>query len=259
MNFKFIRYQSQERVASITLNRPEKKNALNPLMIGELTDAFEEAGSEKTVKVILLKASGDVFSAGADLEYLMELQQNSYEENLADSRRLKDLLLQIRNCPKTVIAQVQGHAIAGGCGLVTACDLVYSAPGARFGYTECRIGFVPALVAGFLLQRTGEGKARELLLSGELITAEEAKLYGLVNYVSAEGQLEEETGALALKLVRETSAASIAYTKELLAPVSGMSLEQELDRAAELNASARMGEDFRKGIQAFLAKEKPTW
>lgn len=259
MNFKFIQYHSEDRIAFITLNRPQKRNALNAGMIEELQEAFGEAAKEVQVKVVILKASGEVFSAGADLEYLLELQQNSYAENLADSRRLKDLFLQIRSCPKIVLAQVQGHAIAGGCGLVTACDLVYSDPQARFGYTECRIGFVPALVAGFLLQKTGEGKTRELLLTGELITAEQAKACGLVNYICREGKLEDEAQAFAKKLASETSGASIAYTKELLSALSGMSLSQGLELAAELNARARMGEDFRKGIRAFLSKEKPQW
>lgn len=259
MNFSFIQYRQQEKLARIRLNRPEKRNALNRGMIAELGAAFETAAAAPGVKVILLEASGEVFSAGADLEYLLELQRNSNEENLADSRRLKALFLQIYTCPKLVIAQVQGHAIAGGCGLVTVCDLVYSEPEARFGYTECKIGFVPALVAGFLLRRTGEGKARELLLSGSLITAREAQSYGLVNYISAPGQLEQEAGELAEKLATETSGASVAYTKELLATLGGMPLGEGLELAAGLNAKARQGEDFKKGIQAFLNKENPRW
>lgn len=259
MKFKFIQYQAKERIGSITLDRPEKRNALNAGMIAELKAAFDLAANDNQVKVIILNASGEVFSAGADLEYLLTLQQNSPEENLADSHRLKDLFLQIYTCPKIVIAQVQGHAIAGGCGLVTACDLVYSAPGARFGYTECRIGFVPAVVAGFLLKKTGEGKARELLLSGKLITAEYAKNIGLVNYISGEGKLEDEAEEFALKLAKETSGASIAYTKDLLATISGMPLREGLDLAAALNAEARTSEDFKKGIRGFLSKEKVQW
>lgn len=259
MEFKFIRYQTGERIAFITMDRAEKRNALNAQMVNELRTAFDRAAAGADVKVIVLKASGKAFSAGADLEYLLQLQHNTREENLADSRRLMELFLRIRTCPKAVIAQVQGPAVAGGCGLVTACDLVFSVPEARFGYTENKIGFVPALVAGFLLHKTGEGRARELLLSGELISAEKAREYGLVNFITAGELLDEEVRTYAGKLAEETSAASIAYTKELLAALPGMSLRQGLELAAGINANARSGEDFRKGIQAFLAKEKPRW
>ena len=255
----FIRYDSKERIALITLDRPDNRNALNAQMIGELHSAFERAEKEQTAKVIVLRANGTVFSAGADLEYLLELQRNSLEDNLEDSRNLKDLLLRIRNCPRVVIAQVQGHAIAGGCGLVSVCDLVFSASGARFGYTECKIGFVPALVAGFLCQRIGEGRARELLLTGSLIDAETARSYGLVNYIAEADQLEAETLALARRLVKETSAGSITYTKQLLAATLGLPMEEGMEIAAALNARARLGDDFKKGVQAFLAKDKPRW
>lgn len=259
MSFKLIQYHIQQRIAYLTLNRPEKRNALNAGMVEELKTAFRKAETDSLVKVIVLKASGTVFSAGADLEYLRELQQNSHEENLADSHRLKALFLQIYTCPKMVIAQVQGHAIAGGCGLVTACDLAFSVPEALFGYTENRIGFVPALVAPLLLQKTGGGKARQLLLTGELISAEKAQDYGMINFIEEGGRLGEAVEAFARKMVAETSGSSVGLTKKLLAGLRGMPLEQGMDFAAGLNADARQGDDFRKGLQAFLDKEKPRW
>src|SRR5690606_1323911 len=149
--------------------------------------------------------------AGADLQYLLELRENSPSENLADSQRLKELFLQISTCRKRVIAQVQGPAVAGGCGLVTVCDLVFSVPEAVFGYTENKIGFVPALVAPFLLQRIGSSRTRELLLTGTLIPAKTAEEYGLVNFISPEDRLEEEVRSYARKLAAETSAASTAF------------------------------------------------
>src|SRR3546814_776955 len=210
MELRFIRYQITERIAFVTLNRPEKRNALNADMVEELKQACTNAAGDEQVKVIVLKAEGKAFCAGADLEYLMERQENSPMENLTDSQRLKDLFLKISTCPKAVIAQVQGAAVAGGCGLITVCDLVFSVPEAVFGYTENKIGFVPALVAPFLLQRAGGARTRELLLSGNLIPAETAREYGLVNFLSPMGSLEEEVRSYALKLAR-----SEEHTSEL--------------------------------------------
>ena len=176
-------YAVSDRIAYITLNRPEKRNALNQELVNALRDAFEKAESDQAVKVIVLKANGDSFCAGADLGYLQQLQKFSYDENLADSKNLRDLFLQIYTSGKVVVAEVQGSAIAGGCGLATVCDFVFSAPEAKFGYTEVKIGFIPAIVMVFLLRKIGEGKSKELLLSGKLISAEDARNMGLVNHI----------------------------------------------------------------------------
>ena len=252
-------YEVADRIATITLNRPEKRNALNAEMVTALKAAFSRAETDQEAKVIVLAAAGEAFCAGADLAYLQQLQNNSYEENLADSSHLKELFLQIYTHPKVVIAKVQGHAIAGGCGLATVCDFSYTVPEAKFGYTEVRIGFVPAIVKVFLLRKIGEGKARELLLSGELINAQRAADIGLVNGLATADELDATVSAFATSLVRKNSGQSMAFTKQMIAAVQEMGLEEGLQHAAEVNAKARASEDCQKGIGAFLNKEKIKW
>ena len=256
---KFVNYQVANRVATITLNRPEKRNALNATVVTELKHAFSKAAEDNEAKVIVLAAEGDAFCAGADLAYLQELHTNSYEENVADSSHLKELFYQIYTHPKVIIARIQGHAIAGGCGLATVCDLSIAAEEAKFGYTEVRIGFIPAIVKVFLLRKIGEGKSKELLLTGDLISAQEAKDFGLINRVVAADELDEAVNALAQKLVVKNSGQSMTLTKQMIAEVQAMSLEEGLQHAAEQNAKARATQDCQKGITAFLNKEKPSW
>jgi methylglutaconyl-CoA hydratase len=255
----FVLTSSHDRIAEIILNRPEKRNALNPQVVAELTEAFKRAEADQSVKVILLKANGPNFSAGADLAYLQQLQSHTFQENLKDSLQLKGLLWTIYNSGKPVIAQVEGHAIAGGCGLISACDIVFSVPEALFGYTEAKIGFVPALVASFLVRKIGEGRSRELLLNAELITAEHAHNYGLVNYIKEKSVIGSEVYKYAENMVETTSAESIKLTKALLSKVSSMTMEDSLIYAAKLNAEARLTEDCKKGIAAFLDKKQPKW
>ena len=254
-----VTYEVADRIATITLNRPEKRNALNAEMVTALKAAFSRAETDQEAKVIVLAAAGEAFCAGADLAYLQQLQNNSYEENLADSSHLKELFLQIYTHPKVVIAKVQGHAIAGGCGLATVCDFSYTVPEAKFGYTEVRIGFVPAIVKVFLLRKIGEGKAKELLLSGELINAQRAADIGLVNGLATADELDATVSAFATSLVKKNSGQSMAFTKQMIAAVQEMDLEEGLQHAAEVNAKARASEDCQKGIGAFLNKEKIKW
>ena len=211
------------------------------------------------VKVIILNATGPAFCAGADLEYLQQLQAFSYDENLLDSTKLKELFLQIYTLKKVVIAQVQGHAVAGGCGLATICDFVFAVPDAKFGYTEVKIGFVPAIVMVFLLRKIGEGKVKELLLGGELVPAEDALMLGLVNRIVAKEDLDSEVIAFAQNLLKSNSSQSMMITKQLIAQVQSMPLEKALDFAAETNAKARSSEDWKKGVNSFLNKQKIDW
>lgn len=254
-----VEYKSKNRVGYITLNRPEKRNALNDEVVGLLKGAFNQASEDEQAKVIVLKATGQVFSAGADLEYLQKLQHNTYEENLADSTSLVRLLQLIYAHDKVVIAQVQGHAIAGGCGLASVCDFVIAQPEAKFGYSEVHIGFVPAIVMVYLLRRLGEGRARELLISGRLIDAGLAAKWGLVNRVVPAESLVSEVEKFAQNLVTENSFQSMSRTKAMIAGVQEMNLEQALEFAADHNAKARNTEDCRRGIAAFLGKQPLTW
>lgn len=257
--YRFLEYEILDRIGYITLNRPEKRNALNEILVAELKNALGRAREDRDVKVIVLKANGKAFSAGADLEYLRRLQQNSYEDNLADSRSLMELFMMIYQHEKVIIAQVEGHAIAGGCGLASVCDFCYAVPEAVFGYSEVRIGFIPALVSVFLIRKIGEGRARDLLLSGRLIGSAEAAGMGLINAVADASQIENVVAEKAGMLRDQTSMQSIALTKYLISTSHGMDMANNLAMAAELNAKARDSDDCRKGIAAFLEKKDITW
>ncbi len=256
---QYTKVEVKDRIGFITLNRPEKRNALSYEFVGEIKKAFAELENNEQAKVIILRAEGKAFCAGADLAYIQGLQNNTYEENLEDSNHLKELFYAIYTYPKVVIAQIQGHALAGGCGLASVCDFSYTVPEAKFGYTEVKIGFIPAIVKVFLLRKIGEGKAKELLLSGQLYTAEEAKSFGLVNAVIPASELEHHVENFAQQLITQNSGQSMAFTKQMIAEVQEKSLEEGLQYAAEQNAKARASEDCKKGIAAFLNKETPGW
>lgn len=259
MEKSLVLYQVNNRVAEITLNRPEKRNALNPDLIAALTAAFLKAQGDKNVKVVVLKANGDVFSAGADLAYMQQLQHFSYQENIQDSTALKNLFETIRTLSKVVIAQVEGHAIAGGCGLATICDIIFTVPEAKFGYTEVKLGFVPAIVSCYLIQKTGETLAKKLLLSGNLFTAEEALKYNLVTYVTKAEEINQIVQNFALDLCNNASGNSLMLTKQLINQTTHTWLDSCLDNAIKVNAKTRESDDFKRGIAAFLAKEKINW
>jgi methylglutaconyl-CoA hydratase len=256
---RYINYSVKNRKAFITLNRPEKRNALSHEVVAELKDAFQQAESDEHVKVVILKANGEAFCAGADLAYLQQLQSFTHEENLADSNHLKELFFQIYTLKKMVIAQVQGHALAGGCGLATVCDFVFAVPEAKFGYTEVKIGFIPAIVMVFLLRKIGEGKAKQILLTGDLVTADEAMHLGLVTKVVASNEIENYAEAFAQRLIDTNSQHAMMLTKKMIADVQSMTLEEALSFASKMNATARQSDDCKKGIDAFLLKKKIFW
>ncbi len=257
--YKYITYSVADRRAVIALNRPEKRNALSGEVVAELTQAFSDAEADEAVKVVVLKGEGKVFCAGADLGYIQQLQENTYEENLEDSRSLRNLFLKIYTLKKMVVARVHGHAIAGGCGLATVCDFVFAVPEAKFGYTEVRIGFIPALVKVFLLRKIGEGWARQLLLTGDLIGAEEAYRMGLVQYLVSSEELDAKLDAFVDNLIAKNSSMSMAATKEMIAKIPELTLEEALEYAAAMNAKTRESDDCRAGISAFLNKEDLRW
>ncbi len=256
---KLVEYSVKDRIGFITLNRPEKRNALNVELISELKNVFDLADHDESVKVIVLKANGEAFCAGADLESLKKLQNFSKGENLQDSRHLKDLLYKIYTLSKVVIAQVNGHALAGGCGLTSVCDFVFAVPDAKFGYTEVKIGFVPAIVMVFLIRKIGEQKSKHLLLSADLVSGESAVQLGLVNKVVEREKLESTVIEFAKKLVKNNSGQSMGLTKRMISEVQSMKLEDALEYAADKNVEARASDDCRKGIRAFLNKEELDW
>lgn len=255
----YINYYIENRIGYITLNRPEKRNALNYQVISELKEAFDLAEGDDDCKVIVLKANGDVFCAGADLGYMQTLQENTFEDNLNDSTHLAHLFYQIYTLRKMVIAQVQGPAIAGGCGLATVCDIIFASPAATFGYTEVKIGFIPAIVSVFLLRKIGETYTKQLLLSGDLLSAAEAKDMGLLTYLVPAPELDKRVFAFANRICEQNSLQSIELTKDLIAHLQDMDLQRGLSYAAERNAYARETLDYRRGIASFLNKEKISW
>ena len=259
MNFQYITYQIENRIATIVLNRPEKRNALNPQVVSELKSAFESAKNDAKVKMILLKANGEAFCAGADLSYLQQLQNNSFEENLADSNHLKELFESIYTFPKIVIAQIEGAALAGGCGLATVCDFSFATPESKFGFTEVKIGFIPAIVSVFLLRKIGEGKSKQLLLTGDIISAEDALQMGLINFVESKENIQTAVEMFCEKLLLQTSAQSLQLTKMIIAEIQHLNITDALNYAATQNAKARATDDCKKGIASFLNKEKISW
>jgi len=250
---------TEGNVLTLTLNRPEKRNALNPDLTGMLKDALDEAMNREDIRVIIINSKGDAFCAGADLAYLQQIRHNSYQENLDDSLGLKSLYELIIMGPKPVIAAVQGAALAGGCGLANACDICFATPESSFGYTESKIGFIPALVSIFLQRKINGSIARELLISGRIIKAEEARALGIVHHIVPAETLNEHALEFATHLAKSTSGQSIALTKELMWNSSALGLDEGMNMAASMNARARAGADCIRGIDAFLNKEKINW
>ncbi|HIE16469.1 MAG TPA: enoyl-CoA hydratase/isomerase family protein, partial [Bacteroidales bacterium] len=246
-----VLYEVNGRIGYITLNRPEKRNALNEEMVKMLKDAFTKAEKDDAVKVIVLRAQGDTFCAGADLAYLKQLQKYSYEENLADSHNLMTLFKQIYIHPKVVIAQVEGHAIAGGGGLAAVCDFVFSVPEAKFGFTEVKIGFIPAIISVFIIRKLGEAVAKYLLLTGKLFDAKIMKNYFLVNEIVDRKNIADFVEKFAQNLCTTTSAQSLTNTKRLIADVQNLSFQEGLMYSAKLNAESRGNDDCKRGIEKF--------
>lgn len=245
-------------ILTITMNRPDKRNALNPEMIDELTRALTAAGSDPACEVILLTGAGEAFCAGLDLEHLETLGAKTPEQHRADSERIALLLRTLYDTPKPTIAAVNGAAIAGGMGLATICDFTLAIPEAKFGYTEVKIGFVPAIVSAYLRGQIGDKHARDLLLTGRLIKAPEAFDLGLVTRVVPEQDLMREARGLAKKLLCNSPAAMQA-TKGLLSQHAHHHLNEEIESAIAANVQARTTEDFKEGVRSFLEKRQPSW
>jgi methylglutaconyl-CoA hydratase len=241
----------------VTLNDPERANALSPALIGELTELYRRHLRSEGVRAVLLSGAGRNFSAGADLEHLRSLRDAGPEENLRDSLRLRDLFEAVLRQETLTIALVHGACVAGGCGLATAHDFVVAADDARFLYSEVRIGFVAALVATFLPLRLRGSDLRELLLNPQFLDARKALEIGLINRICPAADLAGVGDALAAQVLETGSSESIVRTKRLLLDVMGMRLDEALGHAAEVNATARATDDCKRGIATFLETKKP--
>jgi methylglutaconyl-CoA hydratase len=244
-------------IATITLNRPDKRNAISYELIEDLLTAFAEV-AKSTARALILTGSGKAFCSGMDLENLKALIGRTPEQNVEDSQVMARLFRTLYDFPKPTIAAVNGAAIAGGTGLATLCDFTLAVPEAKFGYTEVRIGFVPAIVSTFLLRQVGEKIARDVLLTGRLFDAAEALRIGLINEIVAAEGLMNRARQLAAQLM-ENSPASLLYTKRLLSETAGADLDAQIEAAVRENAAIRSTADFREGISSFLEKRKPKW
>jgi methylglutaconyl-CoA hydratase len=253
-----LRTHIEDGILIITMSRPDKRNALNPEMMEDLTHALTAAADDPACQVVVLTGAGSAFCAGLDLDHLETLRARTPEEHRIDSERIARLLRTLYDTPKPTIAAVNGAAIAGGMGLATICDFTLAVPEAKFGYTEVRIGFVPAIVSAFLRAQIGDKHSRDLLLTGRLIKAPEAFDLGLVTRVVAEQDLMNEARTLAQSLLQNSPAAMQA-TKRLLSRHASHHLDQEIESAIAANVEARTTEDFEEGIRAFLEKRRPEW
>ena len=257
MNFVTIVVAENEGARTITLNRPERRNAMTPEMQTELIAAMNDAVAS-ACRVVVLRGAGDAFCSGLDLSALQQMTDKSADEHRVDAERIATLFRTLYELPKPTIATVHGPAIAGGTGLATLCDFTLATPAAKFGYTETRIGFVPAIVSAYLALQIGDKRARDMLLTGRLFDAAEAHRLGLVNEVVQPDALDERVLAMA-KTLAANSPESLAATKRLMAAQNKPWLDAALALAMEANARARETADFREGIAAFLEKRKPAW
>lgn len=250
-----VLYSVGGAIARITLNRPEKRNALNDAVIAGVKESLRKAANDENVRVVIISGAGKDFCSGADLSALQKIAGASVAENTEDARALLELFLLIRQVPVPVVAAVTGRALAGGCGLATACDLVLASSSARFGYPEVKIGFVPAMVMAILRRNVSEKRAFELATRGEELGAQEAKEIGLINQVFSDDTFAADVDAY-VKRFAQLSRQAIALTKGLLYQIDGMAFVEALETGADVNVIARMTDDCQQGITRFLQKDR---
>jgi methylglutaconyl-CoA hydratase len=257
MNYQTLQLAYEADVATITLNRPDKRNAISFQLVDELMAAFDEI-EKSSAQVVILTGAGKAFCAGMDLDELKSLVGKTHEQNLKDSARMAEMFRRLYEFPLPTIAAVNGTAVAGGTGLATMCDFTLAVPEAKFGYTEVRIGFLPAIVSSILVWQVGHKIARDLLLTGRLFDAAEAYSYGLVNEVVPAETLMTRAPELAAQ-IGENSPSSVRATKRLINSFIARQLDDQIAAAVEENARIRTTADFREGVTAFLEKRKPRW
>src|SRR5215469_7879040 len=257
MGYHTLTYQQDETgIATIALSVPEKRNAISSQMISDLIGALDQA--EHDARVVILTGSGKAFCAGMDLDELQNIARQTLQKNLEDARRVTKLFSRLYGFPKPLIAAVNGPAIAGGCGIATLTDFTISVPEAKFGYTEVKLGFIPAIVAVFLRRRLGDKQVRDLLLSGRIIDASEAYRIGLISEIVPSEALMTRAREIAAVLL-DASPSALTETKKLLLSFDRAAVRAELEAAIEANADIRSTPDFREGVAAFLEKRRPKW
>jgi methylglutaconyl-CoA hydratase len=252
-DYQKILYSVDQTVARVTLNRPDKRNALDDEIIGELKDAIARAATDEGVRAVVIEGAGKDFCSGADLSALRKISEATVMENVDDARNLGELFVSMRRHPRPIIAAVRGRALAGGCGLATACDLIVATESAQFGYPEVNIGFIPAMVMAILRRSVSEKRAFELITRGEVIGARAALELGLVNRVFPDEQFEGAVSEYVSQLASK-SASAVSLSKYLLYQMDSMSFEAAIESGVQLNAITRMTEDCKRGIERFLKK-----
>ncbi|HST20097.1 MAG TPA: enoyl-CoA hydratase-related protein [Blastocatellia bacterium] len=253
IDYQKILYSTEQSIARITLNRPDKRNALDGEIVSEVKDALRVSARDESVRVVLLAGAGKDFCSGADLAALRRISEATVMENVADAQNLAELFIEMRRHPRPVIAAVRGRALAGGCGLATACDIVLAAESAQFGYPEVNIGFIPAMVMAILRRSVSEKRAFELITRGEIITAQAAADTGMINRVFSDDEFEQAVEAYATEMAKK-SASAVSLAKNLLYHMDAMTFETALEAGVQLNAITRMTEDCKRGVERFLKK-----
>ncbi|MFN3820939.1 MAG: enoyl-CoA hydratase-related protein [bacterium] len=257
-SWETIRIEVEGKIARLILNRPEVRNAFDERMIAEIHRAAEELSKMDSVRVVIITGEGRAFSAGADVEWMRRMGQASHTENEADAKLLAYMLDSVASIPKATLARVNGPAIGGGTGLVAACDVVVADDSAFFSFSEVKIGLIPACIAPYVIRRVGEGRARELFITGRRFTAREAFDYGLVDYLAPQGKIDEKIEET-LALLTTSGPKAIASAKRLTREVVGMSRKDYIEYTARMIANLRTSDEGKEGISAFLEKRKPHW
>src|SRR4030095_2180269 len=255
MGLKNILYKVDNGIAEIVLNRPEKMNSLDEEIIAGITGLMKDFAENDEVRVITITGAEGNFCSGLYLDYLQKISEYDILQNKEDSRKFKNMLLSIYNSPRPVIARVSGYCLAGGCGIASACDFIIADQTAKFGYTEVKIGFIPAIVMLFLLKKVSETHAKDLLLTARFIGAEEAYKIGLISQYVPSAEIDSAVSGLC-ETLKKNSPSSVKLTKEMFSNISSMSFEDALDYACDLNAITRMTPDCKEGVAKFLNKNK---
>jgi methylglutaconyl-CoA hydratase len=254
-----LKIETEKNVASVILDRPDLHNAFNDELVRKLTDAFTELGKRDDVRVIILRANGKSFCAGADLNWMKRMVDYSFEENLADARAVGRMYLAIAKCPKPVIARVHGAALGGGAGLVAACDIAIAIESVQFGFTEVKLGILPAIISPFVIGKIGPGRAREFFITGERFLAPVALTIGLIQHMASHELALDALVDSKISQILTSAPSAIAAAKELVFGVTGRNLENALDFAAEAIARARASAEGQAGMKAFLEHQRPPW
>jgi methylglutaconyl-CoA hydratase len=254
-----LKVDTHGQIATIMLDRPDIHNALNDKMAAQLRETFADLGARPQVRVIVLAGNGRSFCAGADVNWMARMAACSFEENVEDAKALANMYLTIAKCPKPVIARVHGAALGGGAGLVAACDIGVAVESAQFGFTEVKIGIIPAVISPFVIARIGASRAREFFLTGERFLAGVAQNLGLVQHVAVSEAALDALIDVKIAQIRTSSPAAVAAAKELIFGVASRSLETSIDFTAEAIARARASAEGQSGMKAFLSRTKPSW